>query len=380
MGWQVLDWTVDYLRQPNGPDAGQQWRFTPEQVRILLWWYAVDPLGRFVYRRAVIRRSKGWGKDPFGAALACIEFIGPCRVGVLYADRDPVAVPHPSPWVQVAAVTQEQTVNTMALIPGLLAPQAITDYGVDLGKEVIYSAAGGRIQAVTSSPRALEGGRPTLVIAGETQHWMANNDGHAMARVIRRNLGKSRDGAARVVELTNAHEPGLESVAEQSYEAWRAMVEDRTRGRGLLYDSREAPPETNLSGPASLRAGLAAAYGDATWTDLDRLAEEIYDPATPASESRRFYLNQVVAAEDAWVTGPQWDACAVDDQLRPGDRVAIGGDFSRADDATALCVCRIDDGLLDLGAVWERPDGPAGDGWEVQREQVDDMVEHLSPV
>jgi len=46
---------------------------------------------------------------------------------------------------------------------------------------------------------------------------------------------------------------------------WRG----RTRGRGLLYDSREAPPETDLKVPASLRAGLGAAYGDSTWVDLD---------------------------------------------------------------------------------------------------------------
>lgn len=377
LGWQVLDWTIDYLLQPDGPDAGAPWRFTNEQVRLILWWYAIDPLGRFIYRRAVVRRSKGWGKDPFGAALACIEFIGPCRVNALRVGRHPVAVPHPSPWVQVAAVTQEQTVNTMALIPGMLSPAAIEDYGIDLGKEVIYSATGGRIQAVTSSPRALEGGRPTLVVGGETQHWMTNNEGHAMARVIRRNLGKSRDGAARLVELTNAHEPGLGSVAEQSYDAWRAMTEKRTRGRGLLYDSREAPPETDLADPASLRAGLLAAYGDSTWVDIDRLIEEIYDPVTPASESRRFYLNQVTAAEDAWITAPEWDACAVDDLLLPGDAVAVGFDGSRSDDATAVTLCRVSDGLLDLAAVYERPDGPAGDGWEIQREQVDDLIGHL---
>jgi len=43
LGWTVLEWTVEYLRQPDGPEAGQPWRFTPEQVRIVLWWYAVDP-------------------------------------------------------------------------------------------------------------------------------------------------------------------------------------------------------------------------------------------------------------------------------------------------------------------------------------------------
>lgn len=375
LGWQVLSWTVDYLLQPDGPDAGQPWRYTPEQVRILLWWYAVDPLGRFVYRRAIIRRSKGWGKDPFAASLACIEFLGPCRFGGWDAAGEPVAIAHPSPWVQIAAVNQEQTVNTMSLIPGLLSPAAINEYGVDLGKELIYSPSG-RIQAVTSSPRALEGGRPSMAIAGETQHWLANNEGHKMAKVMRRNLGKSRDGAARSVDLTNAHEPGLDSVAEWGYDAWRKIVEGRTRGAGLLYDSREAPPETDMYDLDSLRAGLIAAYGDSTWVDIDRLIEEILDPETPPSEGRRFYLNQIVAAEDAWTTAPEWDAREVDDRLAPGDRVVLGFDGSRSDDATALVVVRVSDGLLDLVDLWERPEGPAGDGWEVPRDQVDGVVEH----
>ncbi|MDR7279887.1 hypothetical protein [Catenuloplanes atrovinosus] len=127
----------------------------------------------------------------------------------------------------------------------------------------------------------------------------------------------------------------------------------------------------------SLRAGLAPAYGDSTWADLDRLVEEIYDPITLPSEARRFYLNQIVAAEDAWITAPEWDACAVDDLIAPGETVAVGFDGSRSDDATALILCRISDGLLDLAAVWEGPDGPAGDGWEVQRELVDDVCGHV---
>jgi len=40
----------------------------------------------------------------------------------------------------------------------------------------------------------LEGGRPTLFIANETQHWQANNDGHEMARVARPQPGEGRDG------------------------------------------------------------------------------------------------------------------------------------------------------------------------------------------
>jgi hypothetical protein len=61
LGWQVLGWTADYLRQPDGPDAGQPWHYTDEQARFVLWWYAIDAHGRFAYRYGMLRRVKGWG-------------------------------------------------------------------------------------------------------------------------------------------------------------------------------------------------------------------------------------------------------------------------------------------------------------------------------
>lgn len=61
LGWHVIEWAARHLVQPDGPDAGQPWRWTDEQARLLLWWYAVDEYGRFLFRRGVIRRMKGWG-------------------------------------------------------------------------------------------------------------------------------------------------------------------------------------------------------------------------------------------------------------------------------------------------------------------------------
>lgn len=62
IGWEALAWTAEYLRQPDGPDAGDPWRYTTEQARFVLWWYATDPTGRrFIYRRGMLRRIKGWG-------------------------------------------------------------------------------------------------------------------------------------------------------------------------------------------------------------------------------------------------------------------------------------------------------------------------------
>jgi phage terminase large subunit-like protein len=376
LGWAVLGWILDTLSQPDGPDAGEPFTPTNEQARFILWFYAVDESGRFLFRRAVLRRAKGWGKDPLAAALCAVELLGPCRFGGWDSDGNPIVVPASAPWIQTAAVSREQTRNTMTLFPGLFPATVIRGYGLHIGKEIIYNATGGRIEAVTSSPRALEGARPTLVVANETHHWVRNNGGTEMASAIRRNLAKNRNGQARLLEITNAHMPGEESVAEQSYEAWQAVESGKSKSTGLLYDSREAPPETILSDRESLRRGLISARGDSHWLDVERLIEEIYDPSTPASVSRRFYLNQVVAAEDAWTTPHEWDSCAVGDGLAEGDLIALGFDGSKNDDATALIACRIDDGLVVPLGIWEPPDGPDALGWEVPRDAVAGLVDN----
>ena len=57
LGWEIAGWTHEYLA---GED-GSPWNFTDEQLRFVLWWYAVDEAGRFTYRTGVLQRCKGWG-------------------------------------------------------------------------------------------------------------------------------------------------------------------------------------------------------------------------------------------------------------------------------------------------------------------------------
>ena len=371
-----LDGKEPRILQPDGPDAGDLFRFTHEQAGILRCWYQIDDQGHFVHRRGVLRRMKGWGKDPLLAVIAAMEFVGPCRFGGWDDEGYPVAVPQNAAWVQIAAVSKDQTRNTMTLFPGLFSSRAIQEYGIDLGKEIIYSAAGGRIEAVTSSPRALEGGRASFVVMNETQHWLPSGEGDRMAEVIARNLAKIRGGSARSLAITNAHNPGENSVAERDFEAWCAIRDGRSRASGFYYDSLEADPRTDLSDRDSLRQGLAEAAGDASWLDLDRLTDTVYDPTTPPSVSRRFYLNQIAESEDAWIAPREWHTCEAleSDGLADDDVVTLGFDGSVRDDSTALVACRVSDGLLELLACWEKPEGPAGEGWQVDREAVDAAI------
>src|SRR5699024_2120999 len=102
LGWQIAGWCADYLQ--NG---GEPWKFTLEQLRIVLWWYAVDEHGEFIYRSGVIQRCKGWGKDPLLAVLSLVEFVGPCRFGGWDEKGEPIAVPVREGWVQIAAVSKD---------------------------------------------------------------------------------------------------------------------------------------------------------------------------------------------------------------------------------------------------------------------------------
>lgn len=403
LGWAILKWVTKWLLQPDGPNAGKPWKYTKEQVIWLLNWYAIDEKGKFVYRRGSLRRAKGWGKDPLIATICFVEMIGPCRFGGWRANGMPRVVPQPAAWVQLAAVSQQQTKNTSNLFTGMVSQDAIDAYQVEIGIENSYALGRrARLDAVTSSPLALEGGRPTLFVINEPQNWLASNDGHKMAAVGTRNAAKV---GGRVLRIGNAHVPGVNSDAEQDYEAWLKISSGKSQATGFLYDSLEAPPDVEVvpvptgdvyledgtqvfnedgsaarqlveadmkRARASLRTGLVATYGDSYWVDVDRLIEEIYDPKTSLSDSRRFYLNQIVAAEDAYWTKQEWDSCAAPEKVvAAGEIVVLGLDGSTKDDHTVLVGCRVSDSHVFLIRAWDPSEQP---GHEIPMARVDEEV------
>jgi hypothetical protein len=422
LGWQILKWIKENLLADEVDEHGKPMPFIPtfEQMRFILWWYAIDARGRFVYREGVLQRLKGWGKDPLAAVIAAVELVGPCRfMGWTTRRRpdlglevgDPIAKSHPRAWIQIAAVSKDQTKNTMTLFPGLFTQACKDKHGITIGKEVCYAYDGARrIEAVTSSPKTLEGGRPTLVIMNETHHWLANNEGHEMNAVISRNATKSKGGTARRLAITNAYEPSQDSVAQRRRETWEEQEAGLTAKTGIMYDSLEAPPDATMRPPKirdssgklveqneqAIRDHLAAIIrgvrGDAWWLDVDGLVDAILDKENPVSRSRRFWFNQIVASEDAWLD-PAAIKAAIDpllaeqrkqpdvDDLRvgwrnimPDEDVVLFFDGSKSDDATAIVGCRVSDSFIFTVGVWQKPKGERGKTWLVPRGSVDARV------
>lgn len=343
LGWRMLAWCGMWLRDKHG----RAWQFTPEQSRFLLWFYALDDEGRWLYDTAVLQRLKGWGKDPLAACVAAAACFAPVSFDHWHDGR-PIGREESSAWVQCVAVSLEQTKNTMKLFPSLIPDEARKRYGIQIGKLNVYGLGDTRqIEAVTASPLAIEGGRPTLVIRNETQNWNASNGGHEMAGAIEGNVAKSEGAAARILDICNAYRPGEDSVGEKAREGWESTQgEDADAYEyGLLYDSLEAPPEAPLT-PEAAPSVVESIRGDATWLDTKRIVNSILNPSNSASESRRKWYNQITATADARFDPALIAQARSQDQLGEGDEVALFGDGSKSDDATGLVAVRMSDGLV----------------------------------
>lgn len=367
LGWGVLDWMRTWLVVPDGTALGAPFEATDEQALAVLRLYEVDGEGRRMVRRGQLMWPKGMGKSPLVGGLALAEAKGPTRFVGWGRDGQPVGEPHPSPWVQVAGVSQDAAVNTWAAMLGMVDPHNGSPFtgrypDVDVGLTRIF-VSNGRLEPVTAAAGTRRGQRVTFAVLDESALWVRANGGLALASTIRDNVTKM-GGVS--VETTNAFVPGRDSVAERTFQARDTP--------GVLVDARSSPILVeSLKHTRRLRRRLEDLYGSSSWIDLDRLVEEAQDPDVDVAQWRRMFSNELTAESDQWVSESEWAACGRPGVTIPdGATVAVGFDGSRFDDSTALVAVGVDEPVVELIGLWERP--PGADAWEVPYDLVDEAV------
>lgn len=371
LGWALLDWYETFLQVPDGPKVGEPFVLEGWQAEFVLRFYAVDDRGRWLHRRGAMQLAKGSGKSPFAAAVALGEFCGPTVFAGWGADGQPVGRPHETPWVQVAALSLDQTDNTFAALYRMAVESPLVDAcSLDVGRTRLYlPGARGRVEPVTAEAGSREGQRVTFAVADETHYWRPQNGGRRLVETLRRNVGKM---GGRSLETTNSYEPGVGTVAEGTHRAFDSGRE------GILFDWRRSKLlVTDPKDRDQLRPALVEVYAGCPWVDVDRIVEECLDPDTPNVQVRRFYLNEVVATESRLVTDRVLDDGLAVVELEAGCPVAVGFDGSVRDDATAITVVDLRSGVAFQWGLWERPEGLTRQQWEVPRQQVADLVERL---
>lgn len=344
---------------------------TGEQATRVLEYWRVDPVsGERVVRRAAVRRPKGSGKSPEGAYCGYAELVAPV-VFSHWEDGQPVGMLHPDPWIQFAAVSEDQTANVMVWLYDVLAdhPDVVERHGIDLGRSRLYlTDRPGRLEPVTAAAGSREGQRITHAVLDQTESWSKENGGIRLADTLRRNVGKMGGWS---LELQNAPGLGDGSVADRTGKA-----SDR-RGKGIYFDTREPRGDVDLSDAKALRAALEYTYGEsARWVPLDRLVDEIQDPDTDPNDARKYYLNISAPSSDWAFDRDRWSNLGDKNLVpEPGELIVAGFDGARHDDATAIVAVGVESGNVWLVGCWERPDGL--DDWEVPELEVTQTVEDM---
>ena len=378
LGWEIVAWIETELESPDG--TGDPFVLTPEQTRFVLWYYAIDERGNFIYRHGVLQRLKGWGKDPLSSALAVVELCGPARFSHWDENGEPIGRPVHSPLVQIAAVSKEQIVTTLfSLFPLVIPMRTRAKYKLDVQRELIYVQGGrGKLQAIGVNARSNEGGRVTFFLAGEIHHWTQGNGAKALYRTAYNNMGKI---GGRFLAITNAFQPGEESVLEDIRTSQQKVWDGLRESDGLLYDSLEAHPDSPLE-PDVAPYIIRTIAGDSSWLygQIPDIVRGFTDESVPPSVQRRMWFNQLVSSEESAFTTSEVEKAVrpgclgTMSDLNRGDKITLGFDGGRTDDATALVAYRPADGLVVPIQVWEKPDH-IGD-WEIDQDDVDSQV-HL---
>ena len=339
LGWSILDWTFAFL--PSPADETQPFRYTDEQARRVLRIYELDPLtgARRYGRRVHEEEAKGWGKSPFAASLALVEFAGPVLFDGWDADGQPVARPwgtggSPVPWIQIAAVSEAQTENTWHAVYGFLTRadgRAADALHIDVGRTLLYrrDVRDAKMERVTASAGSREGQVITHAVLDEPQLWTPRNAGDVLADTIKRNLTKT-NGWAHFTG--NAPVLGMDSVAETHRDPAPGVLHFATRP--------DVIPEEHWSPDRKLWA-IRQVYRDVPWMDPMRVLADVLDPVVPWANKLRFTYNTPVSdtPENAWMDPALWDAAAGDVVMRPDLRtyaaVRIGHDHRSAAVAVA---------------------------------------------
>ncbi|MEK9725875.1 MAG: hypothetical protein VW405_20650 [Rhodospirillaceae bacterium] len=385
LGWQVVDFLEAGVKVPAGPLYGQQIELTEDQVQFFVRLYALSPEGRGVYRRACRMGPKGKGKSPEGAMFCLAEFAGPVQFDGWDARGEPVGKPRDYPWVQVAACSEEQDHNLYGPLREMVAEsQYLDDLGIDLGKTRIeFKNRPGKLEPVSASAGAREGQPITAAALEETGLWLPSKGGPKLARVLRRNAGKTN---GRSVEFTNPPALGEGSVAEST------LVAAEKGERGLLFDWAQGSFVDDHKNPENREAVLASlrsAYDDGTgkpveWIDLDRQYAELLDADTTLADGCRFYFSLARKAENRAFDPKQFDLLA-DPTRIPEGPVVLMFDGARTRDCAVLTAWDVGDDDRPPHhfhvASWERPTN-ADAGYEHPRGEIrsavrDFMAEHL---
>jgi hypothetical protein len=351
--------------------------------------------GRRRFKRVGWSLRKGLAKTEKAALIAYAElhpeapvrFAGWAKggeessTGYVYRRGEPMGRPVSDPYIPLVAYTEEQTEE---LAYGALyvivteGPDAdLFDAGLD---RIVRYAGDGKATALAAAPDSRDGARTTFQHFDETHRLTSPRLLEAHGTMLG-NIPKRPLADPWTLETTTAFAPGEGSIAEKTHEYATAVADGRIKDSRLFYFHREASDSHDLATEAGVRAAVLEASGPYDeLTDVESILDVWRDPNTDRSYFERVWTNRPRRAADQAFDAERWKTLRVKrkaDRRPPahGTLIVVGFDGARFHDSTALVGTDVATGVQWPIRVWEQPLGPAGEGWGVPTDEVDEAVD-----
>jgi hypothetical protein len=299
----------------------------------------------------------------------------PVRV-VGWKGQQPIGGGVPDPFIPMVAFTEEQSEELAygAMLAILQDEHCPVGQDFDLGLERIMRRGGdGKAAPYSTTPSSRDGARTTFQHFDETHHMTSPRLRKAHQAMLA-NLPKRQDSWS--LETTTGYAPGENSVAESTMEYARQVSEGKVKDSRLFFFHRQASDHHDLKTVKGLRAAVREASGPAAkWSNIEAIVDQWKDPSTDKTYLERVWLNKIVKAADRAFDAVRWAALAKPGYvIQDGALIVLGFDGARRRDSTALVATEVETGHQALLGLWEKPSGPAGEGWEVPAAEVEECM------
>ena len=280
------------------------------------------------------------------------------------------------PYIPMFAYTEEQTELLAYGALKVILEESPIAADFDIGLQRIMRRRGdGKCEARASSPNSADGARTTFSHLDETHRFLLPH--HKELHIVNLgNISKRQYADGWSLETTTAPEPGAKSVAEETLKHAQAIAEGTLKSRNFFFYHRQASEDHDLTTEEGARAALLEAYDSAAaWTNIEAKMNLWGDPQYPPEDFARYFCNLMVKSAAKAFDPLQWAALVKPDyQIPDGALITLGFDGGLYHDSTGLVATEAGSGFQQVLGVWEQPYGPAGEGWKVPEDLVNDCV------
>lgn len=327
---------IESLKVTSGSLAGQPFLLRPWQKDIIRAWYATDAKGRRTVRTGLLSVARKNGKSGLCAAIALAHLLGPeqerrGQIVVGATDRDQSALI----FDEVVAFIEDNE-------------DFAGRVNVKRHEKVIEDLeSGSKFRALSSDAKKAHGLSPSVVILDELAQW-GSGAGRALYDALTTAQGARREPLVVVISTQSADEHNLMSTLVDYAKAVAAgSIADPTFA-GFVY---EIPEDLDVFDEKNWMLANPAISDFRDLQDMRVLAERAKRMPTLEASFRNLFCNQRVDAEERWIPGAEWDACAGDVDLEAlvGERCLGGLDLGSVRDLTAFALYWPVPGAL---AVW----------------------------